>query len=124
MRKISVLLEVGTEFVIVQGISDLGFKKGVKLVFYVKDPNFEDRRFDGKYVADILKQKVGNGGKLFDITMLKVEPYGEQISSVFITLLVIYHITSLPLFLGVVGIRTLEITVQIRDRNLHTTNQH
>ncbi|XP_066919277.1 dyslexia-associated protein KIAA0319-like protein isoform X1 [Clytia hemisphaerica] len=75
LRKISVLLEVGSEFVFVQGISDLGFKKGVKLIFYVKDPNFEDRRFDGKFVADTLKQKVGNGGKLFDITMLRVEPY-------------------------------------------------
>ena len=57
----------------------MGFKKGVKLVFYVKDPNFEDRRFDGKFVADTLKQKVGNGGKLFDITMLRVEPYGMSI---------------------------------------------
>ena len=70
-------MEVGSEFVFVQAIGDLGFKKGVKLVFYVKDPNFDDRRFDGKYVADILKQKVGNGGKLFDITMLNVEPYGK-----------------------------------------------
>ena len=72
-------MEVGPEFVFVEGISDLGYKKGVKLVFYVKDPNFEDRRLDGKYVADTLKHKVGNGGKLFDITMLKVEPYGKVV---------------------------------------------
>ena len=70
-------MEVAQEFVIVQEISDVGYKKGVIVVFYVKDPNVEERRLDGKYVADTLKQKVGNGGKLFDITMLRVEPYGE-----------------------------------------------
>ena len=33
------------------------------------------------------------------------------------------NLTSLPLYLAMVGIRTHEITVQVRDRNLHTTNQ-
>lgn len=75
LRKISVLMEVAQEFVVVQQISDVGYKKGVIVVFYVRDPNVEDRRLDGKYVADTLKHKVGDGGKLFDITMLRVEPY-------------------------------------------------
>ena len=33
------------------------------------------------------------------------------------------NLTSLPLCLAVLGIRTREIAVQVRDRNLHTTNQ-
>ena len=33
------------------------------------------------------------------------------------------NLTSLLLCLVVVGIRTREITVQVRDRNLHTTNR-
>ena len=33
------------------------------------------------------------------------------------------NLTSLPLCLAVIGIRTLEIAVQVRDRNLHTTNR-
>ena len=33
------------------------------------------------------------------------------------------NLTSLPLCLAVVGIQTREIAVQVRDRNLHTTNQ-
>ena len=34
------------------------------------------------------------------------------------------NLTLLPLSLAVVGIRTLEVAVQVRHRNLHTTNQH
>ena len=33
------------------------------------------------------------------------------------------NLTSLPLCLAVIEIRTREITVQVRDRNLHTTNR-
>ena len=33
------------------------------------------------------------------------------------------NLTSLPICLAVIGIRTLEIAVQVRDRNLHTTNR-
>ena len=33
------------------------------------------------------------------------------------------NLTSLPLCLAVVGIRTREIAVQVRDRNLHTINR-
>ena len=33
------------------------------------------------------------------------------------------NLTSLPLCLAVIGIRTREIAVQVRDRDLHTTNQ-
>ena len=44
------------------------------LLFYVNDPN-QERIFDGKYVADILKQKIGFGGKLFEYKMMRVEPY-------------------------------------------------
>ena len=33
------------------------------------------------------------------------------------------NLTSLPLCLAVVGIRTREIADQVRDRNLHTTNR-
>lgn len=58
----------------VEEIASVHYKKGVKLVFYVKDPNM-DRMYDGKYIADLLKQKVGFGGKLFDITMMRVSPY-------------------------------------------------
>ncbi|XP_057309801.1 dyslexia-associated protein KIAA0319-like protein isoform X2 [Hydractinia symbiolongicarpus] len=74
IRKISVVLEVGKEFVVVEEIASVHYKKGVKLVFYVKDPNM-NRMYDGKYIADLLKQKVGFGGKLFDITMMRVSPY-------------------------------------------------
>ena len=75
MRKISVLLEVEKEFVEIQQIMGIGYKKELLLLFYVKDPN-QERVFDGKYVADILKQKVGFGGKLFEYKMQRVEPYG------------------------------------------------
>ena len=34
------------------------------------------------------------------------------------------NLTSRPLCLAVVGIRTWEVTVQVRDRNLHITNRH
>ena len=33
------------------------------------------------------------------------------------------NITSLPLCQAVIGIRTRENAVQVRDRNLHTTNR-
>ena len=33
------------------------------------------------------------------------------------------NLTSLTLCLAVIGIRTREIAVQVRDQNLHTTNQ-
>ena len=33
------------------------------------------------------------------------------------------NLTSLPLCLTVIGIRTREIAVQVRDRNLYTTNR-
>lgn len=70
-------MEVAQESVSVQEISDVGYKRGVRIVFLVNDPNFEGRKYDGKFVADTLKQKVGNGGKLFDLTMQRVEPYGK-----------------------------------------------
>ena len=44
------------------------------ILFYVRDLNL-DRVLDGKYVADVLKQKVGFGGKLFEYYMERVEPY-------------------------------------------------
>lgn len=70
-------MEVAQEDVSVQEITDVGYKRGVRIIFLVNDPNFEERKFDGKFVSDTLKQKVGNGGKLFDLTMQRVEPYGK-----------------------------------------------
>lgn len=74
IRKISVILEVGKEFVIVEEIAGATYGKGVMILFYVKDSTTE-RILDGKYVADLLKHKVGFGGKLFEYTMQRVEPY-------------------------------------------------
>ena len=84
IRKISVILDVSKESVSIEEITDAGYRKGVKIIFYVNDPNFEERKFDGKYIADVLKQKVGNGGKLFDITMQRVEAYSKPLLYVLI----------------------------------------
>ena len=50
---------------------------GVMILFYVRDPHIA-RVYDGKYVADVIKQKVGFGGKLFEYTMTRVEPYSKS----------------------------------------------
>lgn len=74
IRKISVILEVEKEYVFFEELKGSTYGRGLKIVFYVKDPNI-DRILDGKYVADVLKQKVGFGGKLFGYTMQRVHPY-------------------------------------------------
>lgn len=74
LRQISVILEVGEDLVHLEGLRSVGYGNSIMLLIYVVDPKLE-RIMDGKYVADLLKLKVGFGGKLFDYTMEKVEPY-------------------------------------------------
>ena len=74
IRKISVLLEVERQSVIFEELQGSTYGHGMMILFYVKDQNL-DRILDGKYVADVLKQKIGFGGKLFEYLMERVEPY-------------------------------------------------
>ena len=67
------------ENVAFQKVSGVGYGKGIMILFYVKDPSVK-RVLDGKYVADILKNKIGFGGKLIDYKMERVEPYSKLIS--------------------------------------------
>ena len=67
------------ENVAFQKVSGVGYGKGIMILFYVKDPSVK-RVLDGKYVADILKNKIGFGGKLIDYKMERVEPYSKLTS--------------------------------------------
>lgn len=67
------------ENVVFQEVSGVGYGKGIMILLYVKDPSVA-RVLDGKYVADILKNKVGFGGKLIDYKMERVEPYSKLTS--------------------------------------------
>jgi len=73
-RQISVVMGVEKKYVHIEETTSVGFGKGVKILFFVNDPSVT-RVLDGKYVADMLRSKIGNGGKLFEYKMDRVEPY-------------------------------------------------
>ena len=62
--------------VVLEQIRQAGYGNGIVLLFYVIDPILSTK-MDGLIVANLLKQKVGYHGTLFEYKMLRVEPYSE-----------------------------------------------
>ena len=70
------VLNVDDGNVVLEQIRPAGFGRGVILLFYVTDSSLH-RKLDGQMVAELLKQKIGYHGTLFEYKMLQVEPYGK-----------------------------------------------
>ncbi len=76
LRKLSVVLNVDDKNVVLEQIRQAGYGNGIVLLFYVIDPVLATK-MDGSVVANLLKQKIGYRGTLFEYKMLRVEPYSK-----------------------------------------------
>merc|ERR550534_3034657 len=71
---VSKLLSVSKDAVVVDDVTRSTYgTSGTMLTFFVRDAS-TDEPMDGKRVADILKSKLGVGGKISDYKLSAVEP--------------------------------------------------
>ncbi len=70
------ILNVDDKNVVLEQIRQAGYGSGIVLLFYVIDPVLASK-MDGAEVANLLKQKIGFHGTLFEYKMLRVEPYSK-----------------------------------------------
>ena len=75
--RLSKLFAVTQNAVNVEEITRSTYGAGTMLLFYVTDKNADDdgAPIDGQHVADVVKTKIGLGGKIADYYLETVEPY-------------------------------------------------
>ena len=70
------MLNVDDKNVVLEQIRQAGYGNGIVLLFYILD-GITGSKIDGLVIANLLKQKIGYHGTLFEYKMLRVEPYSK-----------------------------------------------
>ena len=74
IHKLSQILAVGKNAVNVEETTRSTYVAGTMLLFYVDD-DVSGEPMDGQHVADVIKSKIGVGGKITDYVLETIEPY-------------------------------------------------